>query len=84
MNGLEVVVSSRVLHAALRRWFTDHFLPYLSAARPKVIAPTDRSMRTKVIPHVIWAFVLPNCSARSPTTNETVKKSKASHLSTCQ
>jgi hypothetical protein len=56
-----------------------HFLPYRSAAKPKMILPTDRSIKTRVIPHVMSAFVLSNDSANSVTVSETVKKSNASH-----
>ena len=42
--------------------------------------PTERNMRTRVMPHVMSVFVLPNCSAKSLTVRETVKKSKASHV----
>jgi len=57
-----------------------HFLPYRSAARPKMILPTLRSMRTNVIPQVISALVLPKVSARFSTVSETVKKSNASQV----
>jgi hypothetical protein len=33
-----------------------HFLPYLSAARPKIMAPTDLNINTRVIPQVISVF----------------------------
>jgi hypothetical protein len=56
-----------------------HFRPYRSAAIPKVIAPTDRSMSTRVMPHVISFLLTSNVSARFSTVKETVKKSKASH-----
>ncbi len=49
-----------------------------------MIAPTERSISTRVIPHVMSALVFPKVSAKSPTTSDTVKKSKASHLSMCQ
>lgn len=57
-----------------------HLRPYRSAAIPKMTDPTDRNMRTRVIPQVISVLVLPNVSARSSTVNETVKKSNASHV----
>jgi len=57
-----------------------HLRPYLSAAIPKVTAPTDLNMSTSVIPHVISALVLPKVLARLETVSETVKKSKASHV----
>lgn len=56
-----------------------HLLPYLSAAIPKMIEPTERNMSTRVIPHVICALLLRKSLARSETVRETVKKSKASH-----
>jgi hypothetical protein len=45
-----------------------------------MIEPTDRNMRTSVIPQVIWVVVLPKVSARPDTVSETVKKSKASQV----
>ena len=57
-----------------------HFRPYLSAARPKVIAPTDRSMRTSVIPQVMSALVFLKVVASGVTTRDTVKKSNASQV----
>lgn len=56
-----------------------HFLPYLSAAKPKVIAPTDLNINTSVIPQVISVFETPKSAAKSLTVKLTVKKSKASH-----
>jgi hypothetical protein len=56
-----------------------HFLPYLSAAIPKMMDPTDLSISTNVIPQVISVFETLNCVAKSPTVKETVKKSNASH-----
>lgn len=55
-----------------------HFRPHLSAARPKVIAPTDRNISTNVMPHVMSALDLPKSFARAVTVSETVKKSNAS------
>lgn len=55
------------------------FRPHRSAARPKMMDPTDRSMSTNVIPHVMSLVVFPNSSAKSSTVKETVKKSNASH-----
>lgn len=52
-----------------------HLRPYLSAAIPKMMAPTDRNISTRVIPHVISVFDRSNVSARLVTVNETVKKS---------
>lgn len=52
-----------------------HFRPYRSLAIPKVMDPTDRNMRTRVIPHVISFLDLPKVSARSVTVNDTLKKS---------
>ena len=57
-----------------------HFRPYLSAASPKIIEPTDLNMRTNVIPHVMSVVVLSNSSARSETVRLTVKKSNASQV----
>ncbi len=45
-----------------------------------MMEPTDRNIRTRVIPQVIWVVVLPKVSARSDTVSETVKKSKASQV----
>ena len=55
-----------------------HFLPYLSAARPKMIDPTDLNINTNVIPHEISTLVLWKVVARSVKVKLTVKKSKAS------
>jgi hypothetical protein len=55
-----------------------HFRPYRSAARPKMMDPTDRNISTNVIPHEIWTLVLPKVTARSERVKLTVKKSKAS------
>lgn len=55
-----------------------HLRPHLSAAKPKVMAPTDRNIKTNVIPHVISAFDLPKSFASAVTVKETVKKSNAS------
>jgi hypothetical protein len=57
-----------------------HFLPYLSAAIPKRIDPTERNISTRVIPQVISALVLPKSAAKSLTVKLTVKKSKASQV----
>lgn len=57
-----------------------HLRPYRSEAIPKATAPTERNMRTRVMPHVMSVFVLPNCSARFSTVSETVKKSNASQV----
>lgn len=56
-----------------------HFLPYLSAAMPKIMEPTERNMSTRVIPQVMSALVLLKSLASSETVRETVKKSNASH-----
>jgi len=55
-----------------------HFLPHLSAARPKVMAPTLRSISTSVMPHVMSFFERSNWAASEETVRETVKKSNAS------
>lgn len=55
-----------------------HFLPYLSAAIPKMIEPTDRNISTSVIPHVISVFETLKSVAKSLTVKLTVKKSNAS------
>ena len=62
-----------------------HLRPYRSEAIPKRIAPTDRSIRTSVIPQVMSVVVMvrslvEKLSARSLTVSETVKKSKASFV----
>lgn len=55
-----------------------HLRPYLSAAIPKAIEPTERNISTSVMPQVMSFVVFPNSLARSETVSETVKKSKAS------
>lgn len=57
-----------------------HLRPQRSDAIPNVMAPTDRSMSTRVIPQVISEMDLSNVSANPEAVNETVKKSKASHV----
>ena len=71
------VNSSNTMNSRLLM-INGHFLPHLSAASPKVMAPTDRSISTSVMPHVMSALVLLNCLASWVTVSETVKKSKAS------
>ena len=41
-----------------------HFLPYRSAATPKMTAPTDRKRRVRVMAVVISVELLPNCTER--------------------
>lgn len=55
-----------------------HFLPHLSAARPKVTEPTLRIINTSVMPHVMSFFARPNWVASEETVRETAKKSNAS------
>lgn len=55
-----------------------HFRPKRSAQRPKINDPTDRNMRTSVIPQVICVFDLWKAAASGVTVKLTVKKSKAS------
>lgn len=55
-----------------------HLRPHLSAAIPKMTAPTDRNISTSVIPHVISDVGRSNCFESCVTVRETVKKSKAS------
>lgn len=71
--------SSRTIKSKL---FTmnGHRRPYRSLAIPNRMDPTDRNMRTSVMPHVMSVAVLPNSFDRSETVRETVKKSKASHV----
>lgn len=57
-----------------------HLRPYLSAAIPKRIEPTDRNISTRVIPQVMSVMFLPKVSANSAVVSETVKKSKASQV----
>lgn len=57
-----------------------HLRPQRSDAIPNVMEPTDRSMRTRVIPQVISEIDLSNCLASWEVVKETVKKSKASHV----
>ena len=57
-----------------------HFRPYLSAAIPNKMAPTERNMSTRVMPHVISAFVRLNSLARSVTVKETVWFFQVSHV----
>lgn len=60
-----------------------HLRPHLSAAKPKVMAPIERNIRTKVIPQVISALVFPNSFDSAVTVKETVKKSNASLYHHC-
>ena len=69
--------SSRTMNRILLTT-NGHFRPYRSAARPKMIEPTERNIRTNVIPHDICTLVLSKVSARSDKVKLTVKKSKAS------
>lgn len=57
-----------------------HFLPYLSAAIPKRILPTDRNMSTRVMPQVMSATDLSKVTAKELAVRDTVKKSKASQV----
>ena len=57
-----------------------HFRPYRSAAIPNRTAPTDRNMRTSVMPQVMSVVDLPNVLDKPLTVRETVKKSKASQV----
>ena len=41
-----------------------HFRPYRSAAMPNKTEPTDRNMRTSVMPQVMEAVDFPNVSDR--------------------
>lgn len=63
-----------------RSWLTmnGHLRPHRSEAIPKVIAPTDRSISTRVIPHVMSVTDLSNDFASSEVVRETVKKSNES------
>lgn len=65
-----------------RNWFTmkGHFLPHRSDAIPNMIEPTDRSIRTNVMPQVISVTDLSNDLANSVVVKETVKKSKESQV----
>ena len=45
-----------------------------------MMEPTDRNIRTSVMPHEISVLDLPKVSARSERVRLTVKKSKASQL----
>lgn len=57
-----------------------HFLPYRSAAIPNRTEPTDRNMRTSVMPQVMSVVDLSKVLDRPLTVRETVKKSKASQV----
>jgi hypothetical protein len=52
-----------------------HLRPYLSAARPKPIAPIERSISTSVRPHVMSLMLLSNSAASCVVVKLTVKKS---------
>lgn len=64
------------------RLFTTkgHLRPQRSEAIPKVIAPTLRSIRTRVIPQVMSLISLSNSDASCDVVRETVKKSSASRV----
>lgn len=57
-----------------------HFRPYLSAAIPNRIEPTERNISTRVMPHVMSTVDLSNVLERPATVSDTVKKSKASQV----
>lgn len=57
-----------------------HLRPYRSAAKPKIIDPTDLNINTSVIPQVISVIETLNWAARSAVVKLTVKKSKASQV----
>jgi hypothetical protein len=65
------VPNSRIMKRTLLI-IKGHLRPYRSLAIPNMIAPTDLSMRTSVIPQVISLFFLPNCLARSVTVYQVV------------
>lgn len=72
-----LLTSSRTINRTLLTT-KGHFLPYLSAANPKIIEPTDLNINTRVIPHVMSVFETLKSTAKSETVKLTVKKSKAS------
>lgn len=76
---VDELTNSRTMKSKLLM-MNGHLRPYRSLAIPNAMDPTDRNMRTRVMPHVISVAVLPNSLARSLTVRETVKKSKASHV----
>lgn len=47
----------------------------IHTAIPNMMAPTDRNIRTRVIPHVISVGLLLSAFASCVTVRETVKKS---------
>jgi len=55
-----------------------HLRPYLSAAKPKMMDPTDLNIKTNVIPQDISVLVFSKVLARSDKVKLTVKKSNAS------
>jgi type II secretory pathway component PulJ len=74
---IKPVANSRIINSRLLM-MNGHFLPHLSAAKPKPIAPTERNMSTSVIPHVMSFFERSNSLASAETVSETVKKSNES------
>jgi hypothetical protein len=71
------VESSKTM-SKIRLAMNGYFRPYLSPRRPKIIAPTERSINVSVMPHVTSEGSFPNVSAMGVTVRETVKKSNAS------
>jgi hypothetical protein len=71
------VANSKIMRRT-RFAMNGHFRPNRSPRIPKMAAPTDRSMRVNVIPHVIEEGSLLNVAPMFETVSETVKKSKAS------
>jgi len=57
-----------------------HFLPYLSAAIPKIAAPRKRGIRDRVKPSVMAEVGPPKSFARSEIIKVIEKKSKASQV----
>ena len=54
------------------------YIKLIAEGLPNITLPTDRNIRTKVMPQVIWELDFPNCLANCETVSETVKKSNAS------
>jgi len=73
------VASSRMMKR-IKHVIIGHFRPYLSAKLPKMSAPTERSIKVTVMPHVTEDGSSLNSAAISVTVSETVKKSKQ-HIS---
>lgn len=71
------VPSSRAMKRMLLK-MKGHLRPNRSDQTPKMMAPTDRNMSTRVIPQVISELSLLNSLASGVTVKLTVKKSKAS------